>query len=313
MYPLLLRPVLKDYLWGGTKLKNEYSFDCARAAEAWMLCCHKDGTNVVQNGAHKGKTLDAVLSLWGKAALGGRAEDFTFFPLLIKLIDAEQKLSIQVHPDDEYALRVEGEYGKTEMWYVLDCKEGAELIYGFRENISKETFEKSIKDNTLPDICNRVKVKKGDTFFITAGTLHAIGEGILIAEVQQNSNTTYRVSDYGRLGADGKPRELHVEKALAVTKRTPPDLAHQNVGTPIANQETLLACCDKFTSSLLRVDSKASCGKTDSFVSLVLLEGSAKLHYGEEYLFLSKGDSVFLPAGLLSTVEGDATILYSHV
>ena len=216
MYPLLLKPAMKDYLWGGTKLKDEWGFETDKdiAAEAWLLSCHKDGNGVVMNGTLKGKTFSEVLSLWGKEALGERAEKFSDFPILIKFIDAKQSLSVQVHPDDEYALKNEGEFGKNEMWYIVDCEEGAELIYGFKENISKEEFERRIKDNTLPEVCNYVPVKKGDVFFIEAGTLHAIGAGILICEVQQNSNSTYRVWDFGRVGADGKPRELHIDKAL---------------------------------------------------------------------------------------------------
>ena len=219
MYPLLLKAPIKDYIWGGTRLKTEFGFETEKeiAAEGWMLSCHKDGTNTVLNGEFAGKILTEVLDIWGKEALGKNAERFTYFPLLIKLIDAKDKLSVQVHPDDSYALKNEGEYGKTEMWYVVDCDEGASLIYGFNKEISKEEFESRIKDNTLSEVCNYVPVKKGDVFFIGAGTLHAIGEGILIAEVQQNSNTTYRVSDYGRLGADGNPRPLHIEKAVDVT------------------------------------------------------------------------------------------------
>ena len=149
-YPLLLRPAIKDYLWGGTKLKTDFGFETEKdiAAEAWMLSLHKDGMNIVINGEHGGKTLNEVLDVWGKSALGKNAEKFSYFPILIKLIDAKQKLSVQVHPDDKYALSVEGEYGKTEMWYVVDCEEGAQLIYGFKEDISKEEFESRIKDNT---------------------------------------------------------------------------------------------------------------------------------------------------------------------
>ena len=160
-----------------------------------------------------------VLKLWGDKAIGKNAAAFPCFLLLIKLIDAKYRLSVRVHPDDTYALKNEGEFGKTEMWYVVDCDEGAELIYGFNREVSKEEFECRIKDNTLHEICNYVPVHKGDVFFIAADTLHAIGAGILIAAVHQNSNTTYRVSDYGRLGADGKPRPLHIEKLLDVAKR----------------------------------------------------------------------------------------------
>lgn len=154
MYPLLLKPPVKDYLWGGTKLKTEYNYetDKQKAAEAWVLSCHKDGADVVVNGELAGKTLPEVLELWGEKSLGKNAAAFPYFPLLIKLIDAKDRLSVQVHPNDEYALKNEGEYGKTEMWYVVDCDEGAELIYGFNREVSKEEFERRIKDNTLPEI-----------------------------------------------------------------------------------------------------------------------------------------------------------------
>lgn len=204
-YPLLLAPAIKDYIWGGTRLKTAFGFSGSgeTAAEAWVLSSHADGASAVINGPLSGQSLPEVLEQWGPAALGERAAAFSDFPLLIKLIDARDRLSIQVHPDNAYALAHEGEYGKTEMWYVVDCEPGAKLIYGFNRGLTKTEFRQRIQDNTLEEVCNAVPVGKGDVFFIEAGTLHAIGAGILIAEVQQNSNTTYRVSDYGRLGADG--------------------------------------------------------------------------------------------------------------
>ena len=270
-YPLLLKPVIKDYLWGGTRLKTEFGFETDKeiAAEGWMLSCHKDGTNTVKNGAYAGKPLDEVLRLWGYEEK---------FPILIKLIDAKDRLSVQVHPDNTYALKNEGEYGKTEMWYVVDCEEGAQLIYGFNKKISRSEFEERIKNNTLDEVMNYVPVKKGDVFFIKAGTLHAIGKGILIAEIQQNSNTTYRVSDYGRLGADGKPRELHIEKALKVTKCKKPYIPYGNIGQVYVdgnNRIRELAVCDKFSAKLLSLDGKYTISYKDSFISLIVLEGNA--------------------------------------
>lgn len=318
MYPLLLKPPIKDYLWGGTKLKTDFGFETEKdiAAEAWVLSAHKDGMNVVLNGEHKGKTISEVLEIWGKSALGKNAEKFSYFPILIKLIDAKQKLSVQVHPDDNYALSVEGEYGKTEMWYVVDCEEGAELVYGFKENISKEEFEKRIKDNTLTDVCNSVPVHKGDVFFIDAGTLHAIGEGILIAEVQQNSNTTYRVSDYGRLGADGKPRELHIDKALDVTKCENPNIPYGNIGNVSIKGENIireLAVCEKFTSKILSLKGDFIVHAKDSFISLIVLDGNINFSCGDYNLNSTKGDSIFIPAGLETKLNGTAEILYSYV
>ena len=308
-YPLLLKPVIKDYLWGGTRLKTEFGFETDKeiAAEGWMLSCHKDGTNTVENGAYAGKPLDEVLRLWGYEEK---------FPILIKLIDAKDRLSVQVHPDNTYALENEGEYGKTEMWYVVDCEDGAELVYGFKDNISKDEFEKRIKNNTLTDVCNSIPVHKGDIFFIDAGTLHAIGEGILIAEVQQNSNTTYRVSDYGRLGADGKPRELHIDKALDVTKCEKPQIPYGNIGKVISNGNNIireLAVCDKFSAKLLNLNERMDIYSSDSFISLIVLDGNAIIKWNDGEINAKKGDSIFIPANLKTELKGNAEILYSQI
>ena len=303
MYPLLLKAPLKDYLWGGTRLKEEYGFesDKEKVAEAWVLSCHKDGNSIVKNGEYAEKTLQEVLDIWGKEALGAKSDRFTYFPVLIKLIDAKDRLSVQVHPDDEYALKNEGEYGKTEMWYVVDCEEGAELIYGFNQDISQGEFLERISSNTLSPVCNYVPVKKGDVFFIEAGTLHAIGKGILIAEVQQNSNTTYRVSDYGRLGADGKPRELHIKQAVDVTKTEKPTKPYGNVGDvtlyPFGTVREL-SSCEYFTAELINLDGNVGIYDNESFISLLILEGEVSLSYTGGMMKLKKGDSLFLPAGL---------------
>lgn len=318
MYPLRLIPPIKDYLWGGTALKTEYGYQTDKdiAAEAWVLSCHKDGASLVDNGEFAGKTLAEVLALWGDDAIGSRAAAFPYFPLLIKLIDAKDRLSVQVHPDNDYALRVEGEFGKTEMWYVVDCEPGAQLIYGFNRELTKEELRAQIQADTLPDVCNFVPVKKGDVFFIEAGTLHAIGAGILIAEVQQNSNTTYRVSDYGRLGADGKPRALHVDKAVDVTDPVPPTRPYGAIGTaePVCGGTVRrLAACDMFTADLADIDGTMAFGDKESFVSLLCLNGQATLSCGGDTLTLSKGVSVFLPAGLTADVSGKAQLLVSRV
>ena len=215
---LKLKPVFKDYIWGGNRLETDYGFQTGleKTAEGWMLACHKDGMNTIEGGQFDGRTLQSVLDEIGLEKIAGKnCMKFPYFPVLIKLIDAYDNLSIQVHPDDEYARRVENEFGKTEIWYVLDAIDNAELIYGFKESISADEFRKAIENNTLLDKLNSVKVHRGDLFFIEAGTVHAIGKGALIAEIQQNSNCTYRVYDYGRVGHDGKPRELHIDKAAA--------------------------------------------------------------------------------------------------
>lgn len=310
VYPMKLRPALKDYIWGGEKLKNEYGIksDLDRVAEAWMLSCHKDGASVVENGEYAGLTLAEALEKAGPSALGKRGASFRFFPMLIKLIDAKRDLSIQVHPSDEYALKEEHEYGKTEMWYVVDCDEGACLYYGFSREISKEEFRRRIEENTLLEVLNRVPVRKGDCFFIKSGTIHAIGAGLLIAEIQQNSNTTYRVYDYGRLGADGKPRELHIEKAMAVTECRPPE-------SPVLHTENsgdiAIAECEYFTVKKLDVNGSAETDiDGDSFSSLLCLDGAASVGGVD----IKKGECVFLPAGIGRVkITGNARFIESRV
>ncbi len=318
MYPLLLKAPLKDYLWGGTRLIDEFGFesDSEKAAEAWMLSCHKDGNSIVKNGKYAGLTLQQAIELLGADTLGKKAADFTYFPILIKLIDAKDRLSVQVHPNDEYALANEGEYGKTEMWYVVDCDDDAKLIYGFNQDITQGEFLERINNNNLSPVCNYVPVKKGDVFFIEAGTMHAIGKGILIAEVQQNSNTTYRVSDYGRLGADGKPRQLHIKQAVEVTKTQKPKRPYGAVGDvtlyPFGTVREL-AKCEYFTTELIHLDGNVGIYDNDSFISLLVLEGEVSLSYTGGMMRLKKGDSVFIPATLKTRLCGTAEILYTHM
>lgn len=294
-----LAPAFKDYIWGGTKLRDVYGKDCDfdKIAESWELSCHKDGNSVVADGEDKGLTLSEYIQKHGKEILGTNCDKFDNFPILIKLIDAKDNLSVQVHPDNEYALRVEGEYGKTEMWYIVDCDEGATLLYGFNKEISKEEFAQRIADNTLLEVTNAVPVKKRDVFFIEAGTLHAIGKGILIAEIQQNSNTTYRIYDYGRVGNDGKPRELHVEKAKEVTNLCP---AKAYPETEIEQKDgytrKLLSSCEYFTTYAVETEKRAVL-ETDgtSFNSLLILEGEGEI-FGDDIVKFKKGDSIFVTA-----------------
>ena len=309
-----LNPAFKDYLWGGTRLRDEYGKDCDydKVAESWELSCHKDGNSVVADGEDKGLTLAQYIEKHGKKVLGTNCERFENFPILIKLIDAKDNLSVQVHPDNEYAQRVEGEYGKTEMWYIVDCDEGAELLYGFKKEISKEEFAQRIADNTLLEVTNSVPVKKGDVFFIQSGTLHAIGKGILIAEIQQNSNTTYRIYDYGRVGKDGKPRELHVEKAKDVTTLGP---AKSYPETPVEKKDgysiKLLSKCEYFTTYRVDVDSKAELEADEtSFVSVLVLEGEPDVGGVKA----KKGDSIFVTAGTGKfTVEGKCQFILTRI
>ncbi len=300
MYPIKLNPVFKEIVWGGERLKNGYGYesDLNNIAEAWVLSARNDGDNTVKNGEYANKSFTELIKNHPEF-LGEKGEKYNEFPLLIKFIDAKSDLSIQVHPDDDYARIHENSLGKTEAWYVLDCSDDAELIYGFNKEITKEEFEKSIKDNSFLNHVNKVKVKKGDIFFIEAGTLHAIGGGILLAEVQQNCNTTYRVYDYGRL-VDGKPRELHIEKALDVTNTLPPVRSAEAEGKEevIGDAKVQKLCsCEFFTMTSLKLNGKYeyNCDNS-SFLSVLILDGSGSITAGNTAVSVKKGDSIFVPA-----------------
>lgn len=314
-YPLMLSAPLKDYIWGGERLKTEYGFKSEqKIAEAWVLSNRADGQSLVLNGELAGKTLSCAIEEFGPGCLGKNAEAFRCFPLLIKLIDAKDKLSVQVHPDDSYALEHEGEFGKTEMWYVLDALPGAQLIYGLKTEVTEDILKEYVYSDKITELCRFVPVKKGDVFFIPAGTVHAIGEGMLIAEVQQNSNITYRVSDYGRLGNDGKPRALHKEKALQVINRKPTPLfsEHKTIkGKEFTEKQ--LADCRYFKVSELELNGQTEIRENDSFVSLIVLEGEAALSWCGGETNIRKADSIFIPAALKVSISGKAKILVSKV
>ena len=318
MYPMKLEPAFKDYIWGGTRLRDDFQKNCDfdKIAESWELSCHKDGACTISNGEYAGMTLSELVEKKGIEVLGENCSKFENFPILIKLIDAKDNLSVQVHPNNEYAMRVEGEYGKTEMWYIVDCEEGATLLYGFKDNISKEEFAQRIADNTLLEVTNAIEVKKGDVFFIEAGTLHAIGKGILIAEIQQNSNTTYRIYDYGRVGNDGKPRELHVEKAKEVTDLCP---AKAYPVQPVVKNDgyssQLLSKCEYFNVTRLDIDESAKlCADSKSFNSILVLDGNPSLVCGDTKLELKKGDSVFVPCSCGEyTIDGKSQVILTVI
>ena len=315
MYPIKLNPIFKEIVWGGDRLKTDYGYesDLNNIAEAWVLTARNDGDNTVKNGEYAGQSFTELIKS-NPAFLGKKGEKYNEFPLLIKFIDAKSDLSIQVHPDDDYARVHENSLGKTEAWYVLDCSDDAELIYGFNKEITKEEFENSIKDNSFLNHVNKVKVKKGDIFFIEAGTLHAIGGGILLAEVQQNCNTTYRVYDYGRL-VDGKPRELHIEKALDVTNTLPPVRSAEPEGKEeLCGDAKLqkLCSCEFFTMTSLKFNGKYeyNCDE-NSFLSVLILNGNGSITVDNTAVSVKKGDSIFIPANsgkVLLSGEFDALL-----
>ncbi len=301
MKPFRLIAPCKDYLWGGTRLRDYgKTSDRDIIAESWELSCHPDGESIIADGDYAGQTLTAFLAEHPEA-LGTNCDKFDRFPVLVKLIDAREDLSVQVHPDDAYALAKEGEYGKTELWYVVEAAPDAELIYGFQAHLTKDEFRRAIEEHTLLDKVRRVPVQAGDVFFIPAGTLHAIGKGLLIAEIQQNSNTTYRVYDYGRVGADGKPRELHIEKALDVTNLTkaPITKLHEPAVIPFSNTRyQKLKHCRYFSTGKFEIFRSFAFSQNDgSFTHLLMIDGDAELYSEGETLSLHRGDSIFIPAG----------------
>ena len=312
MSVLKLKPSCKDYLWGGHRLVEEYGkeYDGEILAETWELSCHPDGPSTIVNGAYAGKTLEEYIEAEGKEVLGTNCRRFRDFPILTKFIDAKQDLSIQVHPDNRYALKNEGQYGKTEMWYVVDAGKEAFLYYGFKKEVSKEEFARRIREDTLLEVLNAVPVQKGDVLFIESGTIHAIGKDILIAEIRQNSNVTYRVYDYGRVGKDGKKRDLHIEKAIAVTNRVP--LIKSRSSYPH------VADCDYFTVDKLNLDGRMMCRvegtvSEESFVSILILDGEGVVSCGNKVSY-QKGDSLFLPAGSGAyVIEGSCDALITTI
>lgn len=293
---LKLKPAFKDNLWGGHRLVEEFNFDYDGeiCAEAWVLSCHPDGPSIIAEGEYAGRTLKEYIDAEGFEVLGTNCRRFRDFPILVKFIDARDDLSIQVHPSNGYALRNEGQYGKTEMWYVLDAEPGAFLYQGFKKAISKEEYRERIENNTLLEVLNKVEVHKGDIVFIESGTLHAIGKGIMVAEIQQNSNVTYRIYDYNRKDKNGKTRELHIDKALAVTNRVPP--VKENTGFPH------IADCDYFTVDRVNLDgiSRYRMQGTvteKSFLSLLILDGEGTISSQGEKKSFRKGDSLLITAG----------------
>ena len=318
-YPLKLSYITKTALWAGTKLKDEFNkvTDLNTVSESWELTVRQNEMATVTNGEAAGLTLKEYFDACGYDCVckGFSASDR--FPLLVKLIDADDMLSVQVHPDDEYSSRVEGDSGKTEMWYIVDAKEGATLVYGLADGVSTEDFARAVTEGRIGEVMHHVPVKKGETYFIPAGMLHAIGAGILVAEIQQNSDITYRVYDFDRVGADGKLRELHVDKALSVTR----PFSDEEVGAirfsdaKRAMAGEALASCEFFGASRLTLDGKTQLAVgADSFLSLICIDGECAITFEGESYPIVKGDSYFLPAGMGAfTLDGTATLILSRV
>lgn len=295
-----LKPATKDYIWAGTKLKKygkEAPYD--NIAECWELSFHKDGPSIIDSGEEKGRLLKDVAT---KEDLGEYAASFPFFPVLIKLIDSGDNLSVQVHPNDEYALKNENSFGKTEMWYVLEAEEGSGLYVGLKEDSSREEIEEALKNGTILTKLNFFPVRKGEVYFIQSGTIHAIGKGVTVIEIQQNSNLTYRLYDYNRLGKDGKPRELHIEKALNVI--------NYHKYTPVHFDNDIIGTCKYFTSRYQKVDHTIELeAPSTSFLSLTFLDGEGMIND----LPYKKFDTFFLPSTKKATIKGTGSYIITSI
>ena len=313
--PLRLKPCLRSYLWGGTRLREEYHKTGAGIiAESWELSVRSDGPTLIDSGAHCGESLADILRA-APAGMAGTRCGVAPFPLLIKLIDAQKDLSVQVHPSDASACREKGEQGKTEMWYVVDCEPESTLFLGFSRAVTPDELRQRAQDGTICEVLNRVSVCPGDVFFVRPGTVHAIGAGILIAEIQQNSDTTFRVYDYNRLGADGKPRQLHLERAIEVMNCAPAQGAADTLlpCPPDGVQEVLT--CEYFRVRRAEVKRRISLATDgESFTHLMCVRGGGNILCGGRNYPFRQGDSYFLPAALGEyAVEGDCSLLLSGV
>ena len=300
-----LIPTGKDYLWGGTRLREEYGkkIDLTPLAETWECSVHPDGPSYVANGIYKGQTLAEVLAARPEY-LGTKVENGEL-PVLVKFIDAKKDLSVQVHPDDAYAREHEGDNGKTEMWYVIDADEGASLIYGFQHEVTEEILRKAVETGTLGKHLQKVPVHKGDTYFVPAGTVHGIGKGILVAEIQESSNVTYRVYDYDRVDKNGKKRELHFDKAVQVMNmKVAPDVSQRPriVKYYSGCSRELLCRCKYFETERIQVTKGFAFSVMDtSFQVLMCLNGYGEVQTmdaEQKPMRFSKGETMFLSAGL---------------
>lgn len=336
-----LEPAFKDNLWGGTKLRTVFGKKCDYdvIGESWELSAHPDGQSVIASGIFTGMYFGEFIEKYGHDVVGWKSSSLDRFPVLIKFIDAKKDLSIQIHPDDDYALEIENEFGKNEMWYVVDCEPGAFLYCGLKKDSSKEEIRERIENNTITDILNKIEVHKGDCVMVKAGTIHAIGAGILICEIQQNSNCTYRMYDYDRKDKFGNKRELHVDKAIDVVdvKKYKPFIS-DNKDVP-EGAEVLVSCkyfeCYKYVlgsdaaeadhasdieDNCYNTENVRNTGKVNisvdamSFRSVIVIDGSGKIAVGNNTMDYKAGDSFFVTAGeKVINLEGTGTVIVTKV
>ncbi len=316
LYPLKFAPIFKYRIWGGEKLKNslnkKYTEDCI--GESWEISNVPNDVSIVSNGSLQGTSLTNLMNDFKEDFLGSKVyKNFgTDFPLLIKFIDAKTDLSIQVHPNDEIAKERKNSFGKNEMWYVMEADQESELIVGFKNEENKDSYQTAVKNNTILDILNNVKVSKGDVFYIPAGRIHAIGAGVMIAEIQQSSDITYRIYDYDRVDAKtGEKRELHTEEALDV-------IDYEVLDTYTSSYETLEDTSNKmvdspyFTTNIINLQNSLDLNYSnkDSFVILMCVEGNSTIHFEGSTYEMNLGETILLPAVIDNiSINGNAKIL----
>ncbi len=322
LYPLKFRPVYKDYLWGGRNLERlGRRLPEGIIAESWEVSAHPDGLSVISNGEYAGETLPDFLGRLGRAAIGTALPEAyaAQFPLLIKLIDANQKLSVQVHPDDHYARSHEGGYGKNEMWYIIAARPESSIIYDVRPGVDRASFSRAVREHRIGDCLQTVPVSAGDAFNIPAGMVHGLGAGIILAEIQQSSNLTYRLYDYDRVDVAGKQRPLHIDKALDVidfdAAGQTPKIQSQRQSLGQAGAKELLVANQYFGVELYDLAgelAESTAGKR--FFTYTFISGTGEIRYHGGALPIGPAESVFIPAGLGDyVVAGQLKYLKAYV
>jgi mannose-6-phosphate isomerase len=317
LYPLQFEPILKERIWGGTKLKTYLNKPIASeiTGETWEISTVENDVSVIANGSYEGKSLNELINEFPEQVLG--IEVFKRFgeqfPLLFKYLDAREDLSIQVHPNDELAAKRHNSFGKTEMWYVMQADDDARLIVGFKEKSSPEEYIQHLENKTLLNILDTKKVKKGDVFFLETGTVHAIGAGTVIAEIQQTSDITYRLYDFDRVDANGNTRELHVDLALDAINYEAVDA--QKRYSKLENKSNEVVDCQYFTTNFIPLNGKIDCNKNqNSFTVYMCVDGDFELILNKEKFNYKKGDTVLIPAFLTDfQLNGNASVLEIYI
>jgi mannose-6-phosphate isomerase len=304
IYPLRFKPIAREMIWGGDNLRKNFNKNFpgnSRIGESWEISAYPGFISVVDNGFLKGNNIEELIGIYMGDLVGEKVFDrFGLeFPLLIKLIDAREVLSVQVHPDDEVAAKHHNARGKTEMWYILDAEPGAELISGFNQNVTPEIFLDKVKSGGLLEILNVEKVSPGDIYFMPAGRVHAIGKGIILAEIQQTSDSTFRIFDWGRRDAEGNYRQLHLEDAMQAIDFNFYNKYKTEIN-PRLNSPVLIADCQYFTTHLLNFKGilKRDYSLVDSFVIYICTNGEFMLEWDDGKMAVKKGDSLLIPASI---------------